>query len=72
MSAKVVIVSPELAPGSGGLADYTLRLVEEWRDRLPVHVVVPGRDPLPTGTARVLLQYSGYGFSRFGYPRALL
>ena len=88
MSDEVIIITPEIAPGSGGLADYTLRLVEQWRDAVRVRFLVPqkeGRDAeviernatallskLPTSGGKILLQYSAYGFDHFGYPRWLL
>ena len=33
MSDELVIITPELERGSGGVADYTLHLVEAWRGR---------------------------------------
>lgn len=41
MSEELVILTPELQEGAGGLADYTLRLVEEWRTMAPVRFLVP-------------------------------
>lgn len=41
MSDEVIIISPELQEGAGGLADYTLRVVEAWRDLWPVRFLVP-------------------------------
>lgn len=96
MSNEVVIICPELATGSGGLADYTRRVVEQWNGKfklrfiLPVpedSIVVPPsefavdvierkraalREKLPACGGKILLQYSAYGFDRFGYPRWLL
>ena len=94
MSDEVVVICPEIAPGSGGLADYTLRVIEQWRGVFPVRVIVPEnghstsdstlrvesvrrdaaalRAVLPASGGRVLVQYSAYGYDRFGYPRWLL
>ena len=92
MREEVVIICPELSAGRGGVADYTLRVVEQWEGILPVRFIVPRsikREPPPSATeverstralrrklpasgGRVLLQYSAYGFDRFGYPRWLL
>ncbi|HEX8280888.1 MAG TPA: hypothetical protein VF551_05900, partial [Chthoniobacterales bacterium] len=41
MGEEIVIISPELQRGAGGLADYTLRVVEEWGGRWPLRFVVP-------------------------------
>ena len=84
MSAEVVVICPEFSPGSGGVGDYTLRVVEQWRDVHARFLVAAGRatdptlrveefDPakLPPG-GKVLLQYSAYGFHHYGYPRKLL
>ena len=79
MSDEVVVITPEIEPGSGGLADYTLRVVREWGDRAPVRFVLPRdtdanalRAQLPARGGKVLVQYSAYGFDHFGYPRRLL
>ena len=81
MTEEIIILCPEIAPGAGGVADYTLRVVEQWRDRWPVRFLVPEtvkrdgralRKKLPAHGGRVLLQYSAYGFDRLGYPRWLL
>ena len=84
MSAEVVVICPEFSPGSGGVGDYTLRVVEQWRDVHARFLVAAGAatdptlrveefDPakLPPG-GKVLLQYSAYGFHHYGYPRKLL
>ena len=81
MTKEIVIISPELKAGAGGLADYALRIVEEWGGRVPVRFVVPAesersathlRAELPASGGKVLLHYSAYGFDRHGYPRWLL
>lgn len=96
MNSETVVVCPELAPGAGGLADYTLRLVDRWPAAGTLRFVVPRRQEarsagvlkqrvdevecnvdallalLPGRGGKVLLQYSGYGFDRWGYPRWLL
>ena len=41
MNREVTIISPEIAAGTGGLADYTLRIVEEWRDLASVSLIIP-------------------------------
>ena len=96
MSDELVVISPEIAPGSGGLADYTLRVLEQWRGMFPARVIIPEngravpameddlrvesvkrdapslRATLPASGGKVLVQYSAYGYDRFGYPRWLL
>ena len=92
MSDDLIIISPEIEAGSGGLADYTLRVVEQWRGIANIRFIIPdgaGSTPRPDVTliersaeallaklplegGKVLLQYSGYGFDHFGYPRWLL
>ena len=43
MSDEVVVITPELAPGTGGLADYTLRLLENWPHPADIKILVsPG------------------------------
>ena len=73
---EVVVISPEIRPGEGGLADYTLRVLEEWGDRARVRLVVPAKqsfaEELPRDRGNILLQYSAYGFDPLGYPRWLL
>lgn len=89
MVDELVIICPELSPGSGGVGDYTRRVAEQWPSLNPRFLVANAtgnsagrraeqldRDArkiveLPPN-APVLLQYSAYGFHRFGYPRALL
>jgi hypothetical protein len=96
VSEEIVIICPELTAGSGGLADYTLRVMAEWRDVAPLRFLLPRGEKapdslmnaervelvernaaallaaLPNAGGKVLLQYSAYGFDRFGYPRWLL
>jgi hypothetical protein len=81
MSAEVIVISPEF--GSGGVGDYTLRVAEQWTALRPHFLVAnPSQQSvehdveqlgstLPSG-GRILLQYSAYGFQRYGYPRKLL
>jgi hypothetical protein len=94
---EVVIICPELKAGAGGLADYTLRVVESWPTPTRLRFIVPRNEDrdggrtsslpnvtivdrrkesllaaLPTNGGGVLVQYSGYGFDRIGYPRWLL
>ena len=42
MSNEVVIICPELATGSGGLADYTRRVVEQWNGKFVYVLFVHG------------------------------
>lgn len=96
VSNETVIICPELTPGAGGLADYTLRILEQWGETATVRIIVPEPSDasasltrkvrldvvernaaslaraLPANGGKVLLQYSAYGFDRFGYPRWLL
>lgn len=44
MKDEVVIICPEIAPGSGGLADYTLRVVEQWNGKFPLRFIVPAAE----------------------------
>ncbi len=81
MSAELVVICPEL--GGGGVGDYTLRVAEQWGAVRPRFAVAnpPGKrldyqveqlgTTLPRAE-RILLQYSAYGFHRYGYPRTLL
>lgn len=41
MSDEIVIISPELIPGAGGVGDYTLRLLESWNYRGKLKLLVP-------------------------------
>ena len=81
MSAELIVICPEL--GSGGVGDYTLRVADQWSAVRPRFLVAnPGTQPFDypveqLGTTlpaaeRILLQYSAYGFHRYGYPRKLL
>ena len=81
MAAEVTVICPEL--GSGGVGDYTLRVVEQWRGVRPRFLIAnPRTEPLDYDvqqlgstlppSQRILLQYSAYGFHRYGYPRKLL
>ena len=94
MSDEIVIVSPELS--SGGIGDYTRRLLEHLPQIAGLRLIIPrsGNTPagsfarylveevdaravalqskLPVRGGKVFVQYSGYGFHRFGYPRWLI
>ena len=72
MPGELVVISPEL-PGEGGVGDYTQRVVEQWPD-VTLRLVDGDAGAIAelAPDANVLLQYSAYGFSRVGYPRALL
>jgi hypothetical protein len=41
VSDEIIVISPEIEPGAGGLADYTLRVVEQWRSRARVCFILP-------------------------------
>ncbi|MDQ6765646.1 MAG: glycosyltransferase, partial [Verrucomicrobiota bacterium] len=50
MSNEIIIISPEFGDGRGGVADYTSRVVEEWRGQWPLRFLVPSGDyPIPDG-----------------------
>jgi hypothetical protein len=90
---ETVIISPEL---SGGVGDYTRRLLENLPRIAGLRLIIPkiGNRPassfeqypveetdgaaqdlrarLPARGGKVLVQYSAYGFDRFGYPRWLI
>ena len=93
MTGERVVISPEL--GTGGVGDYTRRLLENLPRLEELRLIVPktGNRPVSSferypveetdGTARdlchrlpargtVLVQYSAYGFDRYGYPRWLI
>ncbi len=74
MNDEVVIVTPELPPAVGGVADYTQRLIEAWPDKENLQLLVPrnAMEELLPGVGRVLVQYSAYGFDHHGYPRKLI
>ena len=74
MNDEVVIVTPELPPAVGGVADYTQRLIEAWPNKESLQVLVPrnAMEELLPGVGRVLVQYSAYGFDHHGYPRKLI
>jgi hypothetical protein len=74
MNNRVVIVTPELPPATGGVADYTQRLIEAWPDKKNLQVLVPQTtiEELLLSGARVLVQYSAYGFDHHGYPGKLI
>ena len=93
MTDETVIISPEL---SGGVGDYTRRLLENLPRIAGLRLIVPKignrpansfeqypveetdstardlREKLPASGGKVLVQYSAYGFDRFGYPRWLI
>jgi len=52
MSEEVIIIVPELREGAGGLADYTLRLTEQWRTVAPVRFLVPSSADFSTGAGQ--------------------
>ena len=94
MTSELVVITPGLSPGSGGVADHTLALLREWPADLKLTLLMmdqaaaareyaaqvrqlgPNRDDilaqLPPQGGKVFVQYSAYGFNRFGYPRDLI
>lgn len=72
--SDIVVIAPDLKPGAGGVADYTLRLLEHLPRRDLISVLVPPIDlgQLPPANGKVLVQYSAYGFDHLGYPRGLI
>jgi len=55
---EIVIISPELIPGAGGVGDYTLRLIESWDYHGNLKLLVPnsglGQEaPLPQRTEKL-------------------
>lgn len=93
MTSDLVIITPELSPGCGGVADHTLALLQEWGTPempaiLVAHATNSGKSganvqqlgltladissQLPKTGGRIFVQYSAYGFNRFGYPRDLI
>ena len=93
MNEEITVITPELSPAAGGVADYTLRVLENWPGPANFKVLVAQADrkipsaysveklgtdrlsilpQLPANNGKVLVQYSAYGFDRFGYPRDLL
>lgn len=93
MTRETVMILPEL---SGGVGDYTQRLLENLPRVPDLRLIIPkigNRPPntfeqysveetdssaqdlrarLPGHGGRILVQYSAYGFDRFGYPRWLI
>lgn len=74
MSDEIVIISPELSAGVGGVADYTQRLIDAWPGHKNLRVLVPGNAPpeLPSSGGKILVQYSAYGFDHHAYPKKLI
>jgi hypothetical protein len=70
----LVIIAPEAVRGSGGLADYTLRLLENLPGGENLRVLVPSEHApqVPQSAGKILVQYSAYGFDALGYPRDLI
>ncbi|MDP9004041.1 MAG: glycosyltransferase family 4 protein [Verrucomicrobiota bacterium] len=93
MNEETAIILPEL---TGGVGDYTNRLLENLPRFADLRLIIPKtgirpansferypvveterttqdlRARLPARGGRVLVQYSAYGFDRFGYPRWLI
>jgi hypothetical protein len=74
MTDELLVITPELTPGAGGVGDYTLRLLENLPDREKIRLLVPPGDlkEFPADVHKVLVQYSAYGFDPLGYPRQLI
>jgi hypothetical protein len=74
MNDEVFIITPELPPAAGGVADYTQRLVEAWPGKENLQVLVPknAANELTLSAGKMLVQYSAYGFDHHGYPRKLI
>jgi hypothetical protein len=74
VTGDLVIIVPETEPGSGGVADYTLRLVENLPGGQNLRLFVPSEHgaQLPLTAGKILVQYSAYGFDHLGYPRNLI
>jgi len=94
VTPDLVIVTPEAAPGAGGVADHTLALLKHWGRVSNFHLLVSKPAPevagqgaaveplgrtsteimvqLPKTNGTVFVQYSAYGYNRFGYPRELI
>ena len=93
MTAELVIITPEIIPGSGGVADHTVALLRQWQwIEITVLAASPGRfstdsaanvkplaktqadiiSQLPSDGGKLFVQYSAYGYDRFGYPRELI
>jgi hypothetical protein len=94
VSSDIAMISPELT--SGGVGDYTRRLLQYLPRISDLRLIVPDIGPRPLGTfegypveemkgtardlyqrlpqndGKVFVQYSAYGFSRYGYPRWLI
>jgi len=49
MTDEVMIIVPELAPASGGVGDYTLRVLENWPNASDLKVLVAQADPVSLG-----------------------
>jgi hypothetical protein len=71
---EIIIVTPELSTGAGGVSDYTQRLIGSWPGKESLRVLVPGNadGELPSSGGKVLVQYSAYGFDHHGYPKKLI
>lgn len=79
MGEPVTIISPEMPPTRGGLADYTEQVIAHWPNADGAEAFVPqtkSREGLRTSLlatrGNVLVQYSAYGFDPIGYPRWLI
>jgi len=73
MTSDIVVIAPDSKPGTGGVTDYTLRLLEQLPCRDDISLIGPSDfDQLPRSAGKVLVEYSAYGFDRLGYPRDLI
>jgi hypothetical protein len=74
VTGDLAIIAPEAEPQTGGLADYTLRLLENLPGGQNFRVLVPSEHvpQVPPNVGKILVQYSAYGFHPLGYPRDLI
>src|SRR5690242_17837761 len=92
--SELVIITPDVAAGAGGVADHTLALLQRWKPVPGLTLLTPNPeaqlpqsttdvkrlatskdsilDQLPGTDGKVFVQYSAYGFNRFGYARELI
>ena len=74
MTGNLVVIAPEAERGSGGVGDYTLRLLENLPSGENLRVLVPSEHgpQFLQSAGKILVQYSAYGFDALGYPRNLI
>lgn len=93
MTSELAIITTDISPGCGGVADHTLALLRHWKPISNLSLLVAKLGPAPPEAAnvhqlgltreailkqlprtggKVFVQYSAYGFNRFGFPRDLI